>query len=65
MEAKINAHRERFGEGRKVISMKMRQSITLPQDHLFIAIDDMDNNKSVIPKQIESGKKLSNLNKID
>ena len=43
----------------------MQQSISFPKDHLFIAVDDMDNSKSLIPRMVESGKRLSNLNKID
>ena len=65
IESKVNAHRKKFGGARLVISRKMQHSISFPEDSLFIAIDDMDNSKSLIPRIIEGGKRLANLKKLD
>jgi len=57
-------HRERFGKARQAITNLKQLCLTFPNDYLMIHIDDMDNSKSLLPRNMEPGKKLSGCYKI-
>ena len=51
-------HRQRVSQSRNAINYRKQLALTFPNDHLFCAIDGMDNSKSYIPRFIEKTKKL-------
>ena len=57
-------HRERFGKARQAIANLRQLSLSFPSDYLMISCDDMDNSKSLLPRIVEPGKKLSGCYKI-
>ena len=52
-------HREKYSRSRAAVNMRKQLSITFPSDHLHMAIDGMDNSKSMIPRFMEKTKKLT------
>ena len=65
LELKTEAHIKKYRGAREVITRKLQQAISFPQDVIAISIDDMDNSKSLIPKIIEPGKALCQMLKLD
>ena len=57
-------HRERYGKARQATENIKQLSLSFPNDFLTISIDDMDNQKSMLPRILEPGKKLSGIYKI-
>ena len=46
---RIENHGTKFRKARETITKKMQQAILFPEDVLGISIDDMANDKSLIP----------------
>ena len=57
-------HRERFGKARQAIANLKQLSLSFPNEFLTIHCDDMDNQKSMLPRIMEPGKALSGCYKI-
>ena len=48
-----------LSRSRNIINQRKQLALTFPNDHLFVAIDGMDNSKSYLPRFLEKTKKLS------
>ena len=57
-------HRENFGLARRKICELQELAATFPEDHLFIALDGMDNRKSDLPKFQQNVKNLGSFHKL-
>ena len=47
-----------YSRSRNAINQRKQLALSFPNDHLFVAVDGMDNSKSYIPRFIEKTKKL-------
>ena len=52
-------HREQYSQSRAIVNKRKQLAITFPSDHVHVAIDGMDNSKSMIPRLLEKTKKLA------
>ena len=57
-------HRKEYGKARLEVTRLIQLSQSHPREYLALQIDDMDNTKSYLPKILEPGKKLVNMNKL-
>ena len=57
-------HKQCYGQARRKISELEQLAITYPEDHLFLALDGMDNRKSDLPKFQQNAKNFVNFQKL-
>jgi hypothetical protein len=62
VQALMYKHKEAYGRSRIVIGGLRQSALSYPADLMMIMLDDMDNQKSFVPRILERGKKLSGLN---
>ena len=55
-------HKEAYGRSRIALAGLRQTALSFPADVMMIMLDDMDNQKSFVPRILERGKKLSGLN---
>ena len=51
-------HRKEYSDARIEINRTMQLCQSLPRDHLGLEVDDMDNSKSMLPRNVEKSKSL-------
>ena len=62
VQALLYKHKEAYGRSRIVIAELRQSAMSFPADIMMIMLDDMDNQKSFVPRILERGKALCGLN---
>ena len=55
----INNHKSEFGLARRKVEELKQSALSFPEDHLFVQMDSMDNQKSFLPRYREVAKDLA------